>query len=449
MRSELCNRCGSCVGLSGGAIRFADREGKFRPVVRDGRPGRVDPGKESTQENGSASTLDRATWDRLLDACPGKDFSFPRYREYFYPSAPRFHPFTGAYEQMYIGHARDPQLRSTGASGGILSTVLVYLLEKGRIDGAVITRMSGEKPWLTEPFIATTREEILQGAQSKYILSSVNEILPQIGAFKGKLAYVGLPGQVQGIRKLQKAGDPLVKNIRYILGPYYGNTLHFSSVKSFLRSHGEKDYRRIRELHFRHGEWPGNMRVVMESGRVIELKKFHANYLIPFHIVRNSLYCTDFSNEFTDISGGDAWAPVYEERGKGFSTVVGRSPEGKALLEEMQREGWLELNPLDEQESIEMHSHGYDFKKRGAFIRIRLRKLCGKAVPDWGYTQGPFPLKRWAMELLISTLFILLGTRLASWTVERFSPAFIGRIFELTRTRWKKSTHNIKRESLT
>ena len=97
--------------------------------------------------------------------------------------------------------------------------MLIYLLENKRIDGAVITRMSKQKPWLTEPFIATTREEILEGAQSKYIITSVNEILDQSSGFKGRLAYVGLPGQVQSIRKLQHAGDPSVANIRLCLWP--------------------------------------------------------------------------------------------------------------------------------------------------------------------------------------------------------------------------------------
>ncbi len=72
------------------------------------------------------------------------------------------------------------------------------------------------------------------------------------------------------------------------------------------------------------------MRVELKSGRIIELKKFHANYLIPFHILRNSLYCTDLTNEFTDISGGDAWAPVYEERGKGFSMVISEVKKGRS-----------------------------------------------------------------------------------------------------------------------
>ena len=362
MRSELCNRCGTCVGLSDGAIRFKNREGNYLPDI--------------------VNELEDNVYDRIWNACPGQNFDFPEHREHFYNDAPHFNIFTGPYRQLQIGYATDPEVRASGASGAILSSILIYLMDKKRIDGAIITRMSHTKPWLTEPFIATTREEILEAAQSKYIITSVNEILEHSADFKGKLALVGLPGQVQSIRKLQKAGDPVVSNISYIFGPFYGNTLHFSSVKSFLRSHGERDHTQIRKLYFRHGEWPGNMRVEMESGRVIELKKFHANYLIPFHIVRNSLYCTDFTNEFTDISGGDAWAPVYEERGKGYSLVIARTETGSRMLEEMEKDGKLELQKLSEKECIEMHSHGYDFKKRGAFIRISFARSVSERCPN-------------------------------------------------------------------
>lgn len=223
--------------------------------------------------------------------------------------------------------------------------------------------MSHSEPWLTEPFIAKTKDEILESAQSKYIISSVNEILPEMEAFNGRLAYVGLPGQIQSIRKLQMAGNPIVKKIAYILGPFYGNTLHFSSVKSFIRSYGEKDHTQIKKLYFRYGEWPGNMRVEFRSGKVIELPKFHANYLIPFHILKNSLLCTDLSNEFTDISGGDAWAPVYEERGKGFSMMIVRSQKGQEIVDAMLADGTLAMDEISENEAIIMHSHGYDLKK--------------------------------------------------------------------------------------
>ena len=421
IRHDLCNRCGSCVGLSGGRIVFEDREGSYLPRI-------LEP-------------LDKETEELVWHACSGKGFDFPRQKVSVFGD-PR------GVRQHYIGYAIDPDVRLNAASGGILSAVLIWLLEKDMIDGAVVLGMSEDQPWLTRPFIATRREEIMQAAQSKYIISSVNEILPAMGAFEGRLAYVGLPGQVQSVRLLQQIGHPTVRNVRYVLGPFYGNTLHFSSVVSFLRSFGVKDYRKITRLYFRYGEWPGSMRAELQDGSVLELPKFHANYLIPFHILKNSLLCTDLTNEFTDISGGDAWAPVYEERGKGFSLVISRSEQGQEILDRMLAKGSLALEPIPEEEALEMHSHGYDLKKRGTFIRMKYRRWLGKPNPDYGYEIRGFSFSRHLMELLIDALFLTLSTRPARWMVERVPPAAIGRIFEKARTFWKKMTHGIKRQNL-
>jgi len=428
VKSGLCNRCGTCVGLSDGKIVFSDRTKKFLP-----------------QLNGDLDANENA---ELLKYCSGKGFDFPAQNRRIYGDEGSHNVFTGTYDKIYIGNTTDEAVRRAGASGGILSSILIWLLETGRIDGAVVVGMSDDEPWLTKPFIATTKEEILKAAQSKYIITTTNEILPEMAAFNGKLAFVGLPGQVQSIRLLQEDDHPSVRNIEYLLGPFYGNTLHFSSVKSFLRSYGEKDYRKIRKLFFRHGEWPGNMRVELEGGRVLELPKFHANYLIPFHIVKNGLLCTDLSNEFTDISGGDAWAPVYEERGKGFSMVLSRSAKGREIVEKMTEEGRLNLDPIDEADAITMHSHGYDLKKRGTFIRMKFRRWMGKRNPDYGYEMKGFTFKRYMMEIVIDSLFIVLGTSFSRFLIERIPPKTVGKVFEKSRNVWKRSTKKIKRSQL-
>ncbi len=428
VRSGLCNRCGTCVGLSKGKIIFGDRLGSYLPAIQE--------------------PLDEIEEELLFSACSGKGFDFPAERKRIYGEESQHHSFIGAYRNIYIGFSKDEEIRRNSASGGIITSVLIWMLEKKKIDGAVVLGMSKEEPWLTRPFIATSKEELLEAAQSKYIISAVNEILPEIEKFEGKLAYVGLPGQVQSIRLLQELGHPSVKNIKYIFGPFYGNTLHFSSVKSFIRSFGMKDYRKITRLYFRYGEWPGKMRVEFENGKAIELPKFHANYLIPFHIVKNSLLCTDLSNEYTDISGGDAWAPVYEERGKGFSMVIPRSGQGQDILDEMVADGRLELMPVEEDEAIRMHSHGYDLKKRGTFIRLKFRRLLGQRIPDYGYEIKGFTFSRYLMELIIGAMFLLLGTKPARFMVEKIPPKTIGGIFEKTRKVWKRSTHRIKRDDL-
>lgn len=428
IKHNLCNRCGSCVGLSHGKIIFSNKTGNYLPAILE----------EPDQE--TAALIDHA--------CAGADFNFPEYKQLLFANTPNFHTYTGAYTSISIGYAGHENIRKNGASGGILSAILIWLLENGEIEGAVVTGMSEKEPWLTKSFIATTKNQILEAAQSKYIITSVNEILPEIAAFNGRLAYVGLPGQVQSIRKLQKINHPWVQNIKYIFGPFYGNTLHFSSIKSFLHSYGYKDYTAITKLYFRYGEWPGNMRIEFDNNKFIQLPKFHANYLIPFHIVKNSLLCTDLSNEFTDISGGDAWAPVYEERGKGYSMVIARNKKGQEILDKMCADGSLQLEPIDENQAITMHSHGYDLKKRGSFIRIRFRKFLGMPTPNFGYTLSGFTMSRYLMEMAISFLLLMLGTTFMRKLVELIPPSIIGRIFEKSRKIWKNATYNIKRKDL-
>jgi len=427
INSDLCNRCGSCVGLSNGKIIFDDKIGNYLPKI--------------------LLPLDNQEDDFLYSVCSGKGFDFPKNNQELFPNTPH-HKYIGAYKKIFIGYANKEEIRSKAASGGIISGILIWLLENNFIDGAVVTRMSPKEPWLTEAFIATSKEEILESAQSKYIITSVNEILPEIERFHGKLAYVGLPGQVQSIRNLNKIRPDSVKAIKYIFGPFYGNTLHFSSIISLLRSYGEKNYTNIKKLYFRHGEWPGKMRIELSDNRIFELKKFHANYLIPFHILKNSLLCTDLSNEFTDISGGDAWAPVYEERGKGFSIVIARNEESLNLLKLLQNEKVLHLNEISVEEAITMHSHGYDLKKRGAFIRLTFRRFLGKINPAYNYTISGFTFTRYLMELLLDSMFIILNNKLSRRIVEIIPLSIIGALFENARDIWKKLTFSIKRKDL-
>jgi coenzyme F420 hydrogenase subunit beta len=424
MTDGLCTRCGTCVGLGNGRVVFEDRAGQHLPRILEELPD------------------DQV--ERIWSACSATDVPLPELNEVVFGKGAARDPYLGHAKLLAIGHCSDEEIRARGASGGILTSLLLWLLETGEIQGAVVTGMDALEPWRPRTFIATTAREIIEAAQSKYIITSVNEILPDMERFNGALAYVGLPCQVHSIRKLQRIGDPSVRRLKYVLGPYCGNTLYFSSIRSLLASHGVRDYREIESLRFRDGEWPGNLRVRLRSGRAIDMPKFHANYLIPFHIMKRCLVCTDLSNELTDVSGGDAWSPVYEDRGKGFSIVVGRSEKGVDCLRRMEAAGRIRLSPIEAGAAIHMHTHGYDLKKRGAFIRMAFRRCLGRKAPDYGYQLGGFPASRYALELVISSLFSLLGSAPARRLIERVSPRLLGRIFVHLRTLWKRTTRGIK-----
>lgn len=354
----------------------------------------------------------------------------------------------GNYKKIYVGFYKDNKIRANAASGGIISGTQSYLLENGKIDGAITTRMREDKPYMAETFIAKSKEEILQSSQSIYCSHPTNLVLKYLpGNFKS-LSYTGLPEQIASIRKLQLSNNKKVENINYIISPFYGHSLKISAIESFLKSHGIKNLSDIKKLSYRAGEWPGYMRVELKNGNTVQLKKFHANYLIPSHIEKYSLYQVDYMSELSDISVGDSWSPKYEERGKGWSVIIARSEKGLNLIEELISKDLIEVKEIEEKELIQMHSHGLDFKKRGSFIRINNKKKKGEIVPNYGYEPTNIPKKREIFESFLSMLFKIFQMKIVIFFIEKTPPKVMGYVFEKTRNIWKLKTKNAKKENI-
>ena len=51
-------------------------------------------------------------------------------------------------------------------SGGLVTQLLIFALEEGIIDGALVTRMKRDKKLESEPFIARTREELIEASRN-------------------------------------------------------------------------------------------------------------------------------------------------------------------------------------------------------------------------------------------------------------------------------------------
>ena len=106
----------------------------------------------------------------------------------------------GNFDNCYLAHAIDSEIRFNSASGGLITSLLIFALEQGHIDGALVTRMKKNDPLKPEPFIAKTREEIIDASKSKYCPVSTNIVIKEILKYDGKIAVVGLPCHINGIR---------------------------------------------------------------------------------------------------------------------------------------------------------------------------------------------------------------------------------------------------------
>jgi coenzyme F420 hydrogenase subunit beta len=383
----------------------------------------------------------------VLSACPGYGVDYPSLWQWLFDRHPENY-LLGCFTKVFLGYSKDDAIRHGASSGGVLTHALIYLLEKDLIDGAVVLRHGEPEPWLSSPAIVKTKDELISARQSVYVPSPVNTILDEMTAFDGRLAYIGLPDQIASLRRLQQLGHPGAAKVEYMLGPYVGTSMYLGAIESFLRSNGVKSLEEIHALRYREGEWPGYLHVQTRSGKVIRSKKFYYNYLIPFYLTTSTLLSVDFTNELTDLSVGDAWHPNLEAQGEGFSVVISRTPKGQSLLEAMQQDEVLHLEEIAPEEALAMHSHMVEFKKRGSFIRISMRRLFGLAVPSYGYQPARIPIVRRVVEIFIVLALLFGRTRLARRLVELIPYQVLGPLFNALRKAWKAVSKPTKRRGL-
>ena len=156
----------------------------------------------------------------------------------------------------------------------------------------------------------------------------------------------------------------------------------------------------------------------------------------------------DFVNEFADLAVGDAWSPEFESKKEGYSVVVARTKEIEKIINEMITYNIVSLSKVDPLKASDMHGHMLDFKKRGGFIRNRLRKLFGIYSPSYGYKPKKIGFSRILVEIIISLIFRVGKTSIMRWLISKIPESYIGPIFNRLRLFWKGISRPTKRQGL-
>lgn len=343
VKAGTCTGCGLCVGI--------DTSGKSEMIqTQDGPRPFLSPD----------SKIDRI----IYESCAGNALDYPALYKDFYGNYPESW-LVGNFQSAYVGYSKNDEIRRNSSSGGIISSVLCYLLESKKIDAALVVKQGVGSPELPGVVIARSVEEIKEASQSIYIPVSTLDILAKLNPNE-KYAITLLPEQSAALRKLQLSHFGLSRQIKYVLGPYTGTSIKPKAIEVFSRINGVKKNDKITSLKWRAGEWPGYLEIRTESGKMLKSPKVYYNFLIPFFVAKMSLQSMDFANEFADLAVGDAWSPKYESLGQGFSLVVSRSKEMDDILNEMLNKNLIELEIQPKEAAGEMHGHMIDFKKEEA-----------------------------------------------------------------------------------
>jgi coenzyme F420 hydrogenase subunit beta len=248
-------------------------------------------------------------------------------------------------------------------------------LEEGMIEGALVTRMKEDKPLEPEPFIARTREEIIDASRSKYCPVPANIALREIlDSKKGEsFAVVGLPCHLHGIRKARQVDKNLERRIVLHLGILCGHSPNFWATESLLRRMKVKK-KEVIKLDYRGEGWPGSMTICLRDGQTqtILYRDYRSFMSSGFFTPTRCLMCSDQSAELADVSFGDAWLPEFKGDKAGWSMIISRTRLGEQLLERTRAKGCVELDRVTVNEAKRSQLGRLYFKKKVVKARLRL-----------------------------------------------------------------------------
>jgi len=332
----------------------------------------IDEKKGVYQSNVNLETCTDCTI--CLKSCPPLTWSNEQKSE-------QYSELVGNYISSHAVFSNDKDLRKDSASGGFITTLLLYLLENSLIKGAIVVKRDENNPLISKPFIATTKKEIIEAKGSKYSPVKFDEIVKEIIENDYEdLAVVGLPCHIEGIDKASKKNKKLRNKIKYKISIVCGQAPSFLGYEYIAKKFDIKTTD-FKELKNRGDGWPGFMQIKTED-RKIKVpygSKYSMGTVLssPLFTPLACQMCADAVGFEADVSVSDAWLDKYmEDDNAGINLILVKNEELNKILKEIKNKNIMTF--FDEDIDSFIKANKSVIYNKGKYNTYRLEKFIGR-----------------------------------------------------------------------
>ena len=245
---------------------------------------------------------------------------------------------TGVNIGAFAARTINSDIQESAQDGGVVTSLLVDFLEKDG-DAAIVAGLKEDAVWIPQPILATSKEEVINGAGTKYTSSpTMLGVKEAIAEIKAKIAVVGTPCQITGLARTlygERRMPRIANSVDLRIGLFCMETFNHDSFMKYL-DEKEIDPTDVTKFEIKNGRFYANKGdEILYKTRLKYVKK----------LVRSCCHnCGDFTSELADISVGNVGSP------NGWSTVIVRSQRGLTALNSAKEAGLIKVKPLSEVE---------------------------------------------------------------------------------------------------
>ncbi len=333
-----------------------------------------------------ACALDDEVTAKILDICPGAsiDGAMPESRSEGVFTDPVFGQWVGATR----GYAADDEVRFRAAAGGVLTALGQFLLDTGQVEGVLHVEESADDPIRTYHRVSTDSAQVLAAAGSRYCPTAPLEDVMALLDRGQRFAYMGKPCDVAALRNLGRWDSRVEEQVPYMMSISCAGVPKLQCTHEFLDRHGMKADD-LEVMRYRGYGWPGRTYARTSDGREAEEPYKTTWYEYGWRAQFRCKICPDQTGAQADVVSADDWpdggTPKAEER-DGWSLIVGRTPQGEALVRDAKAAGYLYTEPYDIYALYDTQPH-QTRKTQGILARLAAMWLSGAKLPRYRRTR--------------------------------------------------------------
>ncbi len=311
-----------------------------------------------------------------------------------YAQSGSYDPHIGYHLATYAGWVVESDFRTQGSSGGLVSWLLVELLERGLVDHVVHVEPQPPQKDGTPLFrfsISSNSGEVRAKAKSRYYPIEMSGVIKEMLQVPGRYVVVGIPCFIKALRLCCRESPVLNERVAFTVGIICGHLKSTAFAEMFGWQCGIEPSE-LRGIDFR-TKLPDRPAVSYgvtvsgeRDGRAFSVTKptselYGSNWGHGFFKYKACDFCDDVVGETADISIGDAWLPEYVSDSAGTNVVVVRSQVLNSLLGNAVEEERLHLDVIPVEKVVESQAGGLRHRREGLAYRIFLEDQAGRWRP--------------------------------------------------------------------